>query len=302
MGVQIFNDYPLDELRQYIDWTPLFNAWELKGSYPKILDDPEKGEQARKLFNDAQDMFKRIIEEQWIQARAVIGLFPANSNGEDDVEVYADESRNKVLATFHFLRQQEEKPPGKPNRCLADFVAPKGLSIRDYIGVFAVTAGTGIDGKVAEFEAEHDDYNAIMLKAIADRLAEAFAERMHERVRKKFWGYAPDERLDNTALIREQYHGIRPAPGYPACPEHTEKGVLWDLLKVEERAGISLTETFAMMPAASVSGIYFSHPESHYFAVGKINRDQVIDYAKRKGMSLESAERWLAPNLGYEPE
>ncbi len=302
MGVQIFNDYPLEELRQYIDWTPLFHAWELKGSYPKILDDPEKGEQARKLFNDAQDMLNRIIDEQWIQARAVIGLFPANSNGEDDVEVYADESRNKVLATFHFLRQQEEKPPGKPNRCLADFVAPKGLSKKDYIGVFAVTAGAGIDGKVAEFEAEHDDYNAIMLKAIADRLAEAFAERMHERVRKKFWGYAPDERLDNTALIREQYQGIRPAPGYPACPEHTEKGVLWNLLKADERAGISLTESFAMKPAASVSGIYFSHPESHYFAVGKINRDQVIDYAKRKGMSLESAERWLAPNMGYEPE
>ncbi|MEJ2106266.1 MAG: methionine synthase [Acidiferrobacteraceae bacterium] len=301
-GVHVLDDYDLAELVDYIDWTPFFHAWELKGSYPKILDDPDKGTEARKLLDDARSMLQRIIDEKWLRGRAVIGLFPANRQGDDDVRIYADESRSKELTTLHFLRQQLVKPEGKPNYCLADFVAPEDSGVHDYVGLFAVTAGIGIDARVAAFEADHDDYSAILLKALADRLAEAFAERLHERVRKEFWGYAADEELDNEGLIRERYRGIRPAPGYPACPDHTEKELLWKLLDVEQNAGISLTESYAMVPTAAVSGVYFAHPESRYFAVGKINRDQVEDYAQRKGLTLSEAERWLAPNLGYSPD
>jgi 5-methyltetrahydrofolate--homocysteine methyltransferase len=297
-GLRVFEDYELADIVPYIDWTPFFHTWEMKGSYPKILEDKDKGAEANKLFNDAQTMLKQIIDEGWLRARAVVGLFPANAV-DDDVEIYLDESRNSADITFHFLRQQQQKPDGKPNYCLSDFVAPKKSNKPDYMGFFAVTAGIGIDDKVAEYEADHDDYHAILLKALADRLAEGFAELMHERVRKEFWGYVPDESLDNTALIKESYRGIRPAPGYPACPEHTEKGLLWQLLGVAENAGIQITESYAMLPAASVSGFYFSHPESRYFAVGKIKEDQVEDYARRKGMSVEEASRWLAPNLGY---
>jgi 5-methyltetrahydrofolate--homocysteine methyltransferase len=300
MGVQVFDDYPLQELRDYIDWTPFFYAWELKGRYPKILDDAEKGEEARKLFADAEKMLDQVINEGWLKARAVIGMFPANSVNDDDIEVYTDERRSEVRMILHNLRQQQEKPPGKPNLCLSDFVAPKASGKADYIGGFAVTAGIGIDEKVAEFEADHDDYHAIMLKALADRLAEAFAERMHERVRREFWGYASDESLTNEELVKEEYKGIRPASGYPASPDHTEKLLLWDLLDVDNNAGITLTESMAMVPTAAVSGIYYSHPDSSYFAVSKINRDQVEDYAKRKGMTLAEAERWLSPNLGYD--
>ena len=298
LGLRVFEDYELADIVPYIDWTPFFHTWELKGSYPRILDDDSKGEEARKLFDDAQAMLRQIVNQKWLQARAVIGFFPANSI-DDDVEVYSDESRTQVDSTFHFLRQQQLKPDGKPNYCLADFVAPKQSHKADYLGFFAVTAGIGIDERVAAYEADHDDYHAIMLKALADRLAEGFAELMHERVRKEFWGYAADESLANEALIREAYQGIRPAPGYPACPEHTEKGLLWQQLNVERNTGICITESFAMLPAASVSGFYFSHPDARYFAVGKIDEDQVADYAKRKGMKLEDAKRWLAPNIGY---
>jgi 5-methyltetrahydrofolate--homocysteine methyltransferase len=302
LGVKVFENYPLEELARYIDWTPFFHTWELHGSYPKILDDAEKGTEARKLFTDAQQTLRKIIDGKWLAANAVIGFFPANSVGDDDIEVYADDSRSRVLMTLHHLRQQDEKPPGRPNQCLSDFIAPKETGLRDYIGAFAVTAGLGIDEHVKRFEAVHDDYHAIMVKALADRLAESFAERMHERVRKEYWAYAQQERLDNEALIREEYRGIRPAPGYPACPEHTEKGGLWRLLDAEKNAGIVLTDHYAMWPAASVSGWYFSHPESKYFAVGKINKDQAEDYARRKDMTLAETERWLATNLGYEPE
>jgi 5-methyltetrahydrofolate--homocysteine methyltransferase len=301
-GVQVLDNYDLAELVDYIDWTPFFHAWELKGSYPKILDDPDKGEEARKLLDDAKAMLQHVIDEDWLQARAVLGLFPANRHGDDDVRIYTDDTRTEELATLHFLRQQLVKPEGKPNYCLADFVAPEDSGVQDYVGLFAVTAGIGIDKRVAAFEAEHDDYSAILLKALADRLAEAFAERLHERVRKEFWGYAADEELDNEGLIRERYRGIRPAPGYPACPDHTEKETLWKLLDAQANAGISLTESYAMVPTAAVSGVYFAHPDSRYFAVGKINRDQVEDYARRKGLTLAEAERWLAPNLGYSPE
>ena len=300
-GVQSFEDYPLEEIAKYIDWTPFFQAWQMRGSYPKILDDEAQGAEARKLFADAEAMLKQIIEEKWLSARAVIGLFPANSVG-DDVELYTDESRKQVLTTFHFLRQQQEKPPGRPNLSLADYVAPKDSGKADYFGAFACTAGIGIDEHVQRFEADHDDYHAILLKALADRLAEAFAELLHEKVRKQFWGYASDEHLDNDALIHESYQGIRPAPGYPACPEHTEKGLLWDLLDAEKNAGMIITDSFAMVPTAAVSGFYIGHPDARYFAVGKINRDQVEDYAERKGMSIEEAERWLGPNLGYNPD
>ena len=302
LGIKVFEHFSLEEIARYIDWTPFFHSWEMHGSYPKILDDADKGEEARKLFEDAQRTLREIIAGKWLEARAVIGFFPANSVNDDDIEVYADESRTRVLTTLHHLRQQEEKPPGRPNQCLSDFVAPKDSGLKDYIGAFAVTAGLGIDEHVGRFEAAHDDYRAIMVKALADRLAEAFAELMHERVRKELWGYVPEERLGNEALIREEYRGIRPAPGYPACPEHTEKGLLWRLLDAEANAGIALTDHYAMWPAASVSGWYFSHPESKYFGLGKVNKDQATDYARRKGMSLAEAERWLAPNLGYEPE
>ena len=298
-GVHVFDSYPLQGIRHYIDWTPFFHTWEIKGSYPKVLNDPVKGKEAQKLFNDAQAMLDTVIEEKWLTARAVIGLFPANSVGDDDIEVYTDESRKHVRMTLHHLRQQQQKADNKPNYCLADFVAPKSSGLNDAIGAFAVTAGIGIEEHVKRFEAQHDDYNAIMLKALADRLAEAFAELMHEKVRKEYWAYAASEALANDALIREEYRGIRPAPGYPACPDHTEKALLWKLLDVENKTGIILTDSFAMYPASSVSGFYFAHPEARYFAVGKINKDQVEAYAQRKGMSVEEVERWLAPILGY---
>ncbi|MFW5910502.1 MAG: methionine synthase [Thiohalospira sp.] len=301
-GVTNFEDFPMEEIAEYIDWTPFFHSWQLKGSYPKILDDEEKGEEARKLFEDAKKMLQQIIDEKWLRARAVVGIYPANRiDGTDDIEVY-DEKGEKVTETFHMLRQQTEKPRKQPTYSLADFVAPKGSGKQDYLGGFAVTAGIGIDEHVARFEADHDDYHAIMLKALADRLAEAFAELMHQKVRKEIWGYASDERLSNEELIEEEYQGIRPAPGYPACPEHTEKDTLWEWLNVEENTGIQLTESKAMVPTASVSGWYFAHPEARYFAVGKINRDQVEEYAERKGMKKSEAEKWLGPNLGYDPE
>ncbi|MBZ0106999.1 MAG: methionine synthase [Sulfuricella denitrificans] len=301
LGLKSFQDYPLAEIAARIDWTPFFQAWELHGRYPRILEDKVVGVEAKKLFADAQVMLKKIIEEKWLGASAVIGLFPANRVG-DDIEIYSDESRSQVAMTYHALRQQTEKPAGKPNMCLADFIAPKDGGVKDYIGTFAVTAGIGIDARVLDYEKQHDDYSAIMLKALADRLAEAFAELLHERVRREFWGYAKDEALTNEDLIEEKYRGIRPAPGYPACPEHSEKGPLFELLLAPENAGITLTESFAMVPTAAVSGLYFAHPEATYFAVSKIDRDQVEDYAQRKGWDLQTAEKWLAPNLGYAPE
>jgi len=298
-GVKVFEDYPLDEIKQFIDWTPFFYAWELKGVYPKILDDEHKGKEAQKLFADAEKMLQQIIDGKWLTARAVIGLFPANAIG-DDVEIYSDDQRNEVMNKLHFLRKQTEQPPGRPNSSLSDFIAPKDTGLEDYFGAFAVTTGIGIEEHVERFEKDHDDYSSIMLKVLADRLAEAFAELMHQRVRKEFWAYDADETLKNDELIKEQYKGIRPAPGYPACPDHTEKTQLWQLLEADTNAGITITEHFAMLPTASVSGWYFSHPQSSYFAVAKINRDQVEDYAKRKGMTMAEAERWLAPNLGYD--
>jgi 5-methyltetrahydrofolate--homocysteine methyltransferase len=302
LGVQTFDHYALQELRPYIDWTPFFHSWQLKGSYPKILDDLEKGPEARELFADAQGLLDRIIAEKWLTARAAFGLFPANALEYDSIEIYTDESREEVLATLDFLRQQKQKPPGRPNRSLADFVAPRNTGLEDYIGLFAVTTGLGADEVALRFEEDNDDYNAIMVKALADRLAEAFAELMHRRVRTEFWGYAADEDLDNEALIREEYRGIRPAPGYPACPEHTEKRTLWRLLDVENNAGIMLTESCAMSPGAAVSGYYFSHPDANYFGVAEIGRDQVEDYAERKGWTLREAEKWLSANLGYNAE
>ena len=299
LGIQVFNDFPLSEIQRYIDWTPFFQAWELRGSYPKILQDAAQGIEARKLFADAQAMLQQIIAERWLSARAVVGLFAANRIGDDDVEIFADDTRTKVTTTFHFLRQQQPKPDAKPNLCLADFIAPKDSDVADYFGGFAVTAGIGIDAHVARFEKNHDDYSAIMLKALADRLAEAFAELLHANVRKELWGYASTEQLGNADLVDEKYQGIRPAPGYPACPEHTEKGLLWELLNAKDNAGIYLTDAYAMVPTAAVSGFYFAHPEAKYFAVGKINADQVADYARRKTWELADAERWLAPNLGY---
>ena len=296
--VRSFDNYPLAELRDYIDWQPFFNAWEMKGRFPDILNNPSTGEAARKLWDDAQRMLDTIVGESWLRAAGVMGLFPANAVG-DDIEVYADESRSSARATLHQLRQQGEHRAGVPHRSLADFVAPKDTGLRDYVGAFAVTAGLGSGERVEKFKADLDDYSAIMIEALADRLAEAFAERLHERVRTQFWGYQPDEDLDVRALIKESYPGIRPAPGYPACPEHTEKQAIWDLLDVKTHTGIELTESMAMWPGASVSGIYYSHPKSQYFVLGRIGRDQVADYAERKGWTVKEAERWLAPNLGY---
>ncbi len=300
-GIHVFDDYPLEELAQYIDWTPFFLSWEMRGRYPQILDSEKYGPQARQLFADAQALLERIIAEKWLTARGVIGLFPAAAVAVDDVQLFADEARTEPLARLHFLRQQVKKTKGSPNLSLADFVAPLDSGKADYLGAFAVTVGLGIEEHVRRFEAEHDDYHAILLKALADRLAEAFAERLHQRVRMEFWGYAPDEQVTNEDLIAEKYRGIRPAPGYPACPDHTEKATLWSLLDVERHTGIRLTESFAMWPAASVSGWYFAHPESKYFAVRGIGPDQVADYAARKGMTVEEVERWLAPVLSYEP-
>jgi 5-methyltetrahydrofolate--homocysteine methyltransferase len=298
-GVRVFENVPLEELVRYVDWMPFFNAWEFAGKFPDVLTDPVVGEAASNLYADARRVLKQMIAERWVRASAVIGLFPANSDG-DDVEVYADETRARVVHRLHTLRQQKPRPTGQPHYALADFVAPKGSEVRDWIGAFAVTAGLGLDEKVREFEARHDDYNAIMLKALADRLAEALAERMHERVRREFWGYAPEERFTNDQLIREDYRGIRPAPGYPACPDHTEKATLWRMLDVEAQTGIRLTESYAMHPTAAVSGWYFSHPEAKYFQVGRIDADQMADYARRKNWSFAEAERWLAPLVGYD--
>jgi 5-methyltetrahydrofolate--homocysteine methyltransferase len=299
---RVFDDYDLAELRPYIDWQPFFNAWEMRGKFPDILNNPVSGEAARKLWDDAQAMLDRLTEERWLRARGVVGLFPANRVHGEDIEVYADESRSAVRMTLHHLRQQGEHRRGLPNRSLADFVAPKETGIPDYVGGFAVTAGHGVQERIMAFKAELDDYSAILLESLADRLAEAFAERLHERVRKELWGYAPEESLDNVGLIKEQYDGIRPAPGYPACPDHTEKALLWELLDVEAATGIQLTESMAMWPGAAVSGFYLSHPESQYFVLGRLAQDQVADYARRKGWTLKEAERWLSPNLGYEPE
>ncbi|OBK78349.1 methionine synthase [Mycobacterium sp. 1164985.4] len=301
LGVREFLDYDLAELREFIDWQPFFNAWEMKGRFPDILNNPASGEAARKLFDDAQEMLDTVIKEKWLTANGVIGFYPANAVG-DDVEVYTDDTRGEVLTTLHNLRQQGEHREGIPNRSLGDFIAPKDTGLADYIGTFAVTAGLGSAERIAEFKAAHDDYSAILLESLADRLAEAFAERLHQRVRTEFWGYQPDEQLDNEALIEEKYVGIRPAPGYPACPEHTEKVTIWELMDVKERTGIELTESMAMWPGAAVSGLYFSHPQSQYFVVGRLAQDQVADYAKRKGWTLKEAERWLSSNLGYNPE
>ena len=300
LGIRAFDHYDLSKLSPRIDWTPFFSTWEMRGRYPRILDDEKLGVEARKLLADAHEMLRQIISEGWLTARAVIGFFAANSIG-DDIALYRDDERGEVLTTLHHLRQQKEKTGNQPEYCLADFIAPAGSGIIDYLGAFAVTTGIGIEAKLEEFERDHNDYASIMLKALADRLAEAFAEHMHERVRKEFWGYAPVENLDNEQLIGERYTGIRPAPGYPACPDHTEKGTLWRLLDPETNAGIKLTENYAMWPTASVSGWYFAHPEARYFSVTRIQRDQVEDYAVRKGMPIAEAERWLAPVLGYEP-
>ena len=298
LGVQVIANQPLDELVPYIDWSPFFHTWELRGRYPKIFDDPEVGEQARQLYEDAQKLLQDIVNSRLLVAKGVYGLWPANSIG-DDIEVYADETRTEVVANFHQLRQQMQKPAGQFNHCLADYIAPKGRP--DYIGAFAVTTGHQADELARQFEEDHDDYNAIMTKALADRLAEAFAEYLHERVRRE-WGFGLTEHLSKEELIQEKYRGIRPAAGYPACPDHTEKATLFELLHAEENAGIQLTESFAMWPGASVSGLYFAHPEAKYFGVGKIGRDQVLDYQVRKGMPLEELERWLGPNLNYLPE
>jgi 5-methyltetrahydrofolate--homocysteine methyltransferase len=306
-GTKVFEDYPLAELVPYIDWTPFFHTWELRGSYPKIFDDKFVGDEAKKLFDDAQALLKKVVDEKLLTAKGVIGFWPANSVG-DDIELSVEreaisdtkrQSPNTKPVTIHTLRQQAEKMAGEPYYALSDFVAPKESGVQDYFGGFAVTTGIGIDELVAEFEKNYDDYNSIMIKALADRLAEAFAERMHELVRKEYWGYAKEENLSNQELIKEEYAGIRPAPGYPACPEHTEKGTLFNLLDAEHKIGLRLTESYAMYPTAAVSGFYFSHPQSRYFGLGKITKDQVEDYATRKGMSLEEAEKWLSPNLSY---
>jgi 5-methyltetrahydrofolate--homocysteine methyltransferase len=302
LGLKVFDDYPLGELVPYIDWMPFFNAWEFTGKFPDILTDERVGEAASSLYADAKRMLDKLVAEKWLKARAVIGFFPANSVADDDIQVFSDETRHTVQLRLHNLRQQKSKPQDQAQLCLSDFIAPASTGRADYIGAFAVTAGIGIESHVARFEAEHDDYSSIMLKALADRLAEALAERLHERVRREFWAYAPQEHLDNTGLIREDYQGIRPAPGYPACPDHTEKALLWRLVDADRTAGIRLTESFAMFPTAAVSGFYFSHPKAHYFGVGKIDRDQVASYAQRKGFTVSEAERWLSPILGYDPD
>ncbi len=297
-GVKVFDDYSLAEIAEYIDWSPFFHSWEMKGSYPKILNDPDRGTEAKKLFADAQAMLQKVIKEKWLTAKAVFGIYPAVRNG-DDISVYEDASLKKQLCTFHTLRQQTLKPSGTPNIALADYIYSSKQAMCDYIGAFAVCSGFGIDEHVARFEKDHDDYSAIMLKAIADRLAEAFAELLHKKVRMEYWAYAKDENLSNDAIIKEEYRGIRPAPGYPAQPDHTEKITIWKLLDVEKQTGIVLTDHLAMFPTAAVSGLYFANPEAHYFGLGKIQRDQVEDYAKRKNMSVEEIERWLGTVLSY---
>jgi len=297
LGTKVFSNYSIEKLVPFIDWTPFFHTWEMKGSYPKILADPLRGEEAKKLFDDAQSMLQKIIAENWLSANGVIGFWPANTINDDDIEVYEDDTRKVIKTVLHTLRQQTKKPANEPNIALADFIAPKGHA--DYIGGFAVSTGFGIDDKVAAFEKDHDEYSSIMLKAIADRLAEAFSEYMHQLVRKEMWAYAKNEMLTREELVQEEYVGIRPAQGYPACPEHTEKKLQFELLEVYKNTGITLTESYAMVPTAAVSGLYFSHPQSNYFGLGKITKEQVQDYAKRKGMNIVEAERWLSPNLGY---
>jgi 5-methyltetrahydrofolate--homocysteine methyltransferase len=300
LGTRVLDDYPLAELVEYIDWSPFFATWELAGKYPTILGDAKVGAAARSLFADAQAMLRRLVDERWVAAQAVVGFWPANADG-DDVLLFADEARAQPMAVLHTLRQQLARREGRANVALSDFVAPRASGLADYVGAFMVTAGIGEDEIAERFKRANDDYSAIMVKALADRLAEAFAERLHQRVRKEFWGYEPREALPNADLIAEKYRGIRPAPGYPAQPDHTEKGTLFKLLDEEGRIGLHLTESFAMWPGAAVSGLYFSHPESHYFGVGKIERDQVEDYARRKGWSVTEAEKWLAPILNYDP-
>ncbi len=298
-GLRILDEFPLEKLREFIDWSPFFHTWELKGVYPRILEDERQGEQARQIFAEANALLDRIIAEKLLRARGVYGFFAADATG-DDVELYADETRGRALARLHFLRQQSDREGSEPCRSLADFIAPKETGLKDTIGAFAVTSGVGLKELCDRFRTAHDDYNAIMAEAIADRLAEAFAECLHKRVREE-WGYGHEEKLSSEELIHEKYRGIRPAPGYPACPDHTEKGTIWRLLDAEKNAGIELTESYAMWPGSSVSGFYFAHPESRYFSLGKIGRDQVEDYARRKGMSAGEVERWLGPNLNYEP-
>jgi 5-methyltetrahydrofolate--homocysteine methyltransferase len=293
IGTRAFDDFPLATLVDTIDWTPFFITWELAGKFPAILEDTKVGEQATELYRDARAMLQRIVDENLLTARAVVGFWPAARSGADDVIVYRDETRTEPLATLHHLRQQTDKAGDKANMSLADFIAPEG----DYLGGFCVTTGHGVDALAKQFESDHDDYSSILLKALADRLAESFAEHLHRLVRKELWGYAADESLDNDSLIRERYRGIRPAPGYPACPDHTEKATLFELLDATTATGVTLSENYAMSPASSVSGFYYAHPEAKYFAVGKIGRDQVEDLAQRKGDSVESVERWLRPNL-----
>jgi 5-methyltetrahydrofolate--homocysteine methyltransferase len=300
LGTKVFNEIPLDTLIPYIDWTPFFQTWELKGRYPEILTDRKYGEAAKNLFDDATAMLKQMAAEKWLEARAVIGFWPAAARG-DDVVLFKDEARTEELATFHTLRQQMARGKDRPNLALSDFVAPEESGVPDYVGGFAVTAGIGEEAVSQRFARANDDYGGILAKALADRLAEAAAEWMHQQVRREHWGYAADETLSNEELIHEAYQGIRPAPGYPAQPDHTEKGVLFDLLGAPEAIGLTLTESYAMWPGSAVSGLYFSHPESRYFGLGKIDRDQVADYAKRKGYSLADMERWLAPVLNYDP-
>jgi 5-methyltetrahydrofolate--homocysteine methyltransferase len=302
LGTHACTDYDLEMLVPYIDWTPFFSTWEIKGSYPMVLDDSRYGAAARPLFEDAQTMLRQMVAEKWIRANAVVGFWPANSVGDDDIRLYIDDERKLPLATLHTLRQQIVRGGGnRANTALADFIAPEASGVADYIGGFAVTAGIGEEVIAERFQRANDDYSKILVKALADRLAEALAEHMHERVRREFWAYAPNENLTPGELIKESYRGIRPAPGYPAQPDHTEKGTLFKLLAAESAADIHLTESFAMMPGAAVSGLYLSHPDSHYIGVGKIERDQVADYARRKGWTLREAEKWLSPILNYNP-
>jgi 5-methyltetrahydrofolate--homocysteine methyltransferase len=299
-GVKVIDELPLAEIREYIDWSPFFHAWEIRGRYPALLDDPEMGARCRELFDDAQKLLDRLLNEKLIHGKAVYGFFPAAA-GRDDITIFTDESRSKVLTTFHTLRQQMDKPEDQSNYALSDFIAPAGSGRADYLGAFALTTGLGVDEVAREYEKDHDDYNAIMTKALADRLAEASAEWLHRQARIA-WGFGAAENLSNDELIKEKYRGIRPAPGYPAQPDHTEKRILFDLLGAEKKASVTLTESFAMNPASSVSGLYFAHPEAKYFGVGMITREQVEDYAKRKGFDLATMEKWLAPNLAYDPD
>jgi len=293
LGVQVYDNYPLEELVPYIDWTPFFQTWELHGKYPKILTDEVVGEEATSLFADAQELLKRIVTEKWLTAKAVTGIFPANAVG-DDIEIYAERGDKTPIYTQRSLRQQTKKAMGQPNIALSDYIAPKTSGIDDYIGAFVVTTGIGIDEHVARFEADHDDYNSILIKALADRLAEAFAERMHEVVRKEQWGYGSDEQLSNEELIKEHYRGIRPAPGYPACPDHTEKIGLFEILNASLHTSVELTENLAMTPVSSVSGWYFAHPDAKYFGLGKITDEQIRDLSARKNVPFEEMDRWLS--------